>query len=184
MRFAGPGGGGGGFRGGGGRGGFGGGGNRIILSAYHTWVLKDEVQIRPTLPVINRLDGSSAQTIAAHRVDLIASVRRDALLFQVNGNWQSGTRTTTGTPGNMSELHFGSLAKLNLLTEFNPGQDIDFLLKHPWFRGARIQLRVDNVFDARQRVTDQNGVTPAAYLPNLRDPVGRTVRLTFRKQFF
>ena len=88
------------------------------------------------------------------------------------------------TPGNMSELNFGSLAKLNLLTEFNPGQNIDVLLKHPWLRGSRIQLRVDNVFDARQRVTDQNGATPAAYLPNLRDPVGRTVRLTFRKQFF
>jgi len=33
-------------------------------------------------------------------------------------------------------------------------------------------------------VTDQNGVTPSAYAPNLRDPIGRTVKLTFRKQFF
>ncbi|NYT41719.1 TonB-dependent receptor [Sphingomonas sp. R-74633] len=166
------------------RGGFGGGGNRLIFSAYHTWVLKDEVMIRPGLPVINRLDGSSAQTIASHRVDVIAGVKRDALLFQLNGNWTSGTDTTTGTPGNSSELHFGSLAKVGLLAEFNPGQDIDFLLKHPWFRGSRIQLRVDNVFDARQRVTDDNGLTPAAYAPNLRDPIGRTVKLTFRKQFF
>jgi hypothetical protein len=176
----------GGSRGGGGssRGGFGGGGNRLIFSAYHTWVLKDEVMIRPGLPVINRLDGSSAQTIASHRVDVIAGIKRDALLFQLNGNWSSGTHTTTGTPGNVSGLDFGSLAKLNMLAEFNPGQDIDFLLKHPWFRGSRIQLRVDNVFNARQRVTDQNGLTPSAYAPNLRDPVGRTVKLTFRKQFF
>ncbi|MDG2533717.1 TonB-dependent receptor [Sphingomonas sp. HITSZ_GF] len=179
----GPGGGGRGF-GGGGRGGFGGGGNRLIFSAYHTWVLKDEVMIRPGLPVIDRLDGSSAQTIASHRVDVIAGIKRDALLFQLNGNWTAGTRTTTGTPGNTSQLHFGSLAKLGMLAEFNPGQDIDFLLKHPWFRGSRVQLRVDNVFNARQRVTDENGLTPAAYLPNLRDPVGRTVKLTFRKQFF
>jgi hypothetical protein len=168
------------------RGGFGGGGNRLIFSAYHTWVLKDEVMIRPGLPVLNRLDGSSAQTIAAHKIDVIAGVKRDALLFQLTGNWTSGTHTTTGTgaPGSASSLDFGSLAKVSLLTEFNPGQDIDFLLKHPWFRGSRIQLRVDNVFDARQRVTDQNGVTPSAYAPNLRDPIGRTVKLTFRKQFF
>lgn len=170
--------------GGGGRGGFGGGGNRLIFSAYHTWVIKDEVMIRPGLPVINRLDGSSAQTIAAHKVDVIAGVKRDALLLQLQGTWSSGMRTTTGTPGNTSELNFGSLAKVGLLAEFNPGQDIDFLLKHPWFRGSRLQLRVDNIFDARQRVTDQNGVTPSAYLPNLRDPIGRTVKLTFRKQFF
>ncbi len=181
-RFGGP--------GGGGRGGFGGGGgggNRIILSAYHTWVLRDEIQIRPGLPVIDRLGDTTSQAIAAHRVDFTAGVKRDALLVQLNGNWQSGTRTTggtTGLPGSTGELNFGSLAKLNLLTEFNPGQDIDFLLKHPWFRGSRIQLRVDNIFDARQRVTDENGATPAAYAPNLRDPIGRTVKLTFRKQFF
>ena len=40
------------------------------------------------------------------------------------------------------------------------------------------------LFDAKQRVTDQSGVTPANYLPDLRDPIGRVVRLTFRKQFF
>ena len=164
--------------------GFGGGGNRLIFSAYHTWVLHDEVMIRPGLPVINRLDGSSAQTIAAHKVDVIAGIKRDAMLFQFQGSWSSGTTTTTGTPGNTSELHFGSLAKLGMLAEFNPGQDIDFLLKHPWFRGSRIQLRVDNIFNARQKVTDENGLTPAAYAPNLRDPIGRTVKLTFRKQFF
>jgi len=186
-RFGGPGGGGPG--GGGGRGGFGGGGggNRIILSAYHTWVLRDEIQIRPGLPVIDRLGDTTSQAIAAHRVDFTAGVKRDALLVQLNGNWQSGTRTTggtTGLPGSTGELNFGSLAKVNLLAEFNPGQDIDFLLKHPWFRGSRIQLRVDNMFNARQRVTDENGVTPVAYAPNLRDPIGRTVKLTFRKQFF
>ncbi|WHU01649.1 TonB-dependent receptor [Sphingomonas sp. NIBR02145] len=174
---------------GGGRGGFGGGGggNRLIFSAYHTWVLKDEIQIRPGLPVIDRLSGDSAQSIAAHRIDITAGVKRDAMLVQLNGNWTSGTHTSTGSaaiPGSISELNFGSLAKLNLLAEYNPGQDIDFLLKHPWFRGSRIQLRVDNIFNARQRVTDQNGLTPAAYAPNLRDPLGRTVKLTFRKQFF
>ncbi len=172
--------------GGGGRG-FGGGGNRLIFSAYHTWVLKDEIQIRPGLPVIDRLSGDSAQSIAAHRIDVTAGVKRDAVLLQLNGNWTSGTHTSTGSatiPGSISELNFGSLAKLNLLAEYNPGQDIDFLLKHPWFRGSRVQLRVDNIFNARQRVTDQNGLTPAAYAPNLRDPLGRTVKLTFRKQFF
>lgn len=169
--------------GGGGRGGFGG-GNIIRFTLNHVWVFKDEVLIRQGLPVVDRLDGSSSQSVAAHKIDALAAVKRDAWLFQVTGNWQSGTRQMTGPIGSQTRLNFGSLARIGLMTEFNPGQDIDVLLKSPWLRGSRVQLRVDNLFDARQRVTDENGVVPAAYLPMLRDPIGRVVRLTFRKQFF
>ncbi|MCX8477695.1 MAG: TonB-dependent receptor [Sphingomonas sp.] len=181
----GPGGGGRGFGGGGGgRGGFGGGGNLIRFSLNHAWVFKDEVLIRRGLPVIDRLDGSSSQGVAAHQIDALAALKRDAWLFQVTGNWRSGTRQMTGPIGSQTRLNFGSLARVGLLTEFNPGQNIDFLLKNPWLRGSRVQLRVDNLFDARQRVTDENGEVPSAYAPNLVDPLGRVVRLTFRKQFF
>lgn len=182
--FRGGPGGGRGFGGGGGRGGFGGGGNLVRFTLNHVWVFKDEVLIRRGLPVIDRLDGSSSQSVAAHRIDALAAVKRDAWLFQVTGNWQSGRDRMTGPIGSQTRLNFGSLAKVGLLTEFNPGQNIDFLLKNPWLRGSRVQLRVDNLFDAKQRVTDENGEVPAAFAPNLIDPLGRVVRLTFRKQFF
>lgn len=177
---------GGGFRGGQGGGGrgFGGGGNLIRFTLNHSWVLKDEVLIRPGLPVIDQLDGSSGQGIAAHRIDALAAVKRDAWLLQATANWQSGSQRMTGALGSQTRLNFGSLAKIGLLTEFNPGQDVDFLLKNPWLRGSRIKLRVDNLLDARQRVTDENGEVPSAFAPNLVDPLGRVVRLTFRKQFF
>ncbi|MDT8760630.1 TonB-dependent receptor [Sphingomonas psychrotolerans] len=181
--FRGPGGGGRGF-GGGGRGGFGGGGNVVRFTLNHTWTLRDEIRIRPGLPEIDRLDGTSAQGTAAHQIDALAAVKRDAWLLQATGAWQSGWRSTTGAIGSETRLNFGSLATVGLLAEFNPGQDFDFLHKHPWFRGSRVQLRVENLFDARQRVTDANGEVPAAYAPNLVDPLGRVVRLTFRKQFF
>lgn len=180
----------GGFRGapgGGGGRGFGGGGNRgnqIRFTLNHSWLLKDEIVIRPGLPVIDRLDGSSAQGVAAHQIDGLIAVKRDAWLVQANGQWQSGWQRTTGALGSQTQLDFGSLAKIGLMAEYNPGQDFDALLKHPWLRGSRVQLRLDNVFNARQRVTDANGEVPAAYVPNLVDPFGRVVRLTFRKQFF
>lgn len=170
--------------GGGGRGGFGGGGNLIRFTLNHVWVLKDEVLIRPGLPVLDQLDGSSGQGIAAHRIDALAAVKRDAWLLQATASWQSGSQRMTGALGSQTRLNFGSLARIGLLTEFNPGQDVDFLLKNPWLRGSRIQLRVDNLLDARQRVTDENGEVPSAFAPNLIDPLGRVVRLTFRKQFF
>lgn len=180
----GQGGGGRGFGGGGGRGGFGGGGNLIRFTLNHTWVLNDEAVIRPGLPVIDNLDGSSGQSIAAHQINALAAVKRDAWMLQATANWQSGSQRMTGAVGSQTRLNYGSLAKIGLLTEFNPGQDIDFLLKNPWLRGSRIQLRVDNLFDARQRVTDETGAVPSAFAPNLIDPLGRVVRLTFRKQFF
>ena len=56
--------------------------------------------------------------------------------------------------------------------------------KYPWLRGSRVTLGIDNLFDARQHVTDQNGVVPLTYQPGYVDPIGRTIRLSFRKLFF
>jgi hypothetical protein len=180
-RFAGGG-------GGGGRGGFGGrggGGNRLFFNAYHTWVFKDEVVIRPGLPALDQLSGAvSGRGSPAHMVQAQAGIKRDMLSFRLDGSWQSATRASTGTLGSGDALSFGTLTKLNLQAEANFGQDFDLLLKHPWLRGTRIALNVDNLFNAKQRVTDENGATPAAYVPNLLDPLGRVVRLSIRKQFF
>ena len=51
-------------------------------------------------------------------------------------------------------------------------------------RGTRVTLGIDNLFNARQRVTDQTGTVPLNYQPYLLDPLGRTVRLSIRKLFF
>jgi len=42
-------------------------------------------------------------------------------------------------------------------------------------------MQVQNLFDTRQDVHDRLGVTPQAYQPDYRDPIGRTVRISFRK---
>ncbi len=185
RRFGGGGFGGGGGGGRGGFGGRGGGGNRFFLNAFHSWVLKDEVVIRPGLPVLDQLSGQvSGRASPAHQVQVQAGIKRDALSFRLDGTWKSGTQVSAGTLGGGDQLTFGSLTTLNLQAEANLGQDIDLLLKHPWLRGTRITLRVDNLFNARQRVTDENGATPAAYAPGLMDPMGRVVRLSIRKLFF
>ncbi len=40
-----------------------------------------------------------------------------------------------------------------------------------------------NLLDSKQRVQDQDGVTPLRYQPYLLNPLGRTVSLSFRKAF-
>ena len=52
-----------------------------------------------------------------------------------------------------------------------------------FFKNARLSLKIDNVLDARQRVTDQFGAVPISYQPDLLDPQGRVITIEFRKQF-
>lgn len=180
---------GGGF-GGGGRGGFGGRGNRgnsVDFSLYHTWVLKDERVIRAGLPVLDYLGGAangSSGGTPAHRIEVQTGIQRDGARLRLKGNWESGTQVSTGTLGSGDRLEFDSFATLDLQAQVDLGQQFDLLLKHPWLRGTTVKLSVDNLFDARRRVTDEAGRTPVAYQPNLLDPTGRVLRLGIRKMFF
>jgi hypothetical protein len=42
---------------------------------------------------------------------------------------------------------------------------------------------VVNLFDAQQKVTDQNGDIPLRYQAGYLDPTGRVFKIEFRKQF-
>ena len=55
--------------------------------------------------------------------------------------------------------------------------------RHPWLRGTQVQLGFNNIFDSHQRVRDETGATPLSYQPDYLDPLGRSVRIGFRKLF-
>jgi hypothetical protein len=174
--------GGGGFRGGGGGGGgFRGprpGQGQFQLSVYHTWKLKDEITIRDGLPIIDRLNGGSGAS-PEHEVQFQASVSKNGMGAFLNGSWRSGYRLNGRTSD--SDLFFGDLStvSLNLFADLSSRPDL--LRAHPWLRGTRVQLQAQNLFDTRQDVHDGLGLTPQAYQPDYRDPIGRTVRVSFRK---
>jgi len=178
--------------GGGARGGFGGrgggfGGNTLQFSLFHTWVFRDQRVIRAGLPVLDYLDGAALGSnggTPAHKLEFQSGIQRDGYRLRLEGSWESGTEVTTGVLGSTDRLDFGSLTKINLVAQADLGQQFDLLLKHPWLRGTRVSFRVDNLFDARRRVTDGTGETPPAYEPDLLDPTGRVIRLSIRKQFF
>ena len=52
-----------------------------------------------------------------------------------------------------------------------------------WLDGFRVSFRVDNVFDARRRGEDENGVVPDAFQPFRVDPTGRYIGVDLRKAF-
>jgi iron complex outermembrane receptor protein len=187
----GGGGGGGGFRGGGGRGGpFGApGGGRLLLTLYHTWHIRDQILIRDGVPLLDLLHGSAVGNSGGqpqHEIQGTATLFKNGLGLRAEANWRSGTLVRGGPNGQggvTDDLRFSSLATFNLNLFADLGQT-KWARKAPWVRGFRVSLGVNNLFDRRLRVTDATGATPISFQPDLLDPIGRTVRLSIRKQFF
>ncbi|KMS51862.1 TonB-denpendent receptor [Novosphingobium barchaimii LL02] len=183
----GPGGGpgGGGPRGGGGRGFSGGSDNgaRLLASVYHTWVLRQEVQLTEGSDTIDLLHGGtiSGSSTPQHKVTATLGVTDNGLGARLEGNWQAATTVSGDSMSSAAgDLHFGALATLDLRIFANLQNRFR---GKAWARGTRITLSAQNLFDTRQRVTDATGTTPYAYQRDYLDPLGRTLLLSVRRIF-
>jgi len=181
----------GGFAGrGSGRGGFGGGGaggGRLNFSLYHEIALQGTTQLLPNMPVLDLLGGDSlggGSGPSRHEVEVQAGFSQSGYGLRLTGEWKSATHVTGTANIPSSQLRFGDLATVNVRLFANLSQMPSLVGKVPFLRGSRVQVSVDNLFNARQHVTDGNGLVPLAYRPAYMDPVGRSVRVSFRKLFF
>ena len=186
---AGPGAGGGGRGpGGGGPGGMFGGGNgqgRWNLSLYHTVRFSEQVVVAPGRPVLDLLGGDALTGggVAKHTLELEGGAFSKGIGVRVAGRYTAPTTVrSTGLPG-ASDLRFNGLAGFDLRLFADLGQQKSLTDFSPFFKGTRLSLRVDNVFDARQRVTDAGGTIPLSYQPDYLDPKGRFIQIEFRKMF-
>ena len=184
-RFGGGGGGFGGGRFGGGGGGFGGG--RLQFALYHTWHFRDDVLVRPGGPFIDLLNGGSLGRgggTPRHEIEAQAGITRNGLGARLSANWQSATTVEGATGLAADRLRFSPLTTVDFRLFANLGGMPKVVADHPWLRGSRVTVSVDNLFNQRQRVRDATGATPVNYQPDLLDPLGRTIRVSFRKLFF
>lgn len=178
-------------RGGGGRG-FGGGGRqgRIQLGIFHNWRLEDTILIRPGVPELDLLGGSATGGRGGqprHEIELRAGYSRNGLGARLNVDWQSGTSVRADPASGAAspqDLTFGALTTVNLRLFADLSQQRSLVRSVPFFQGSRVTLAVDNLFDQRIDVRDATGATPIGYQPDLLDPLGRSIRLSFRKLFF
>ncbi|HEY5722665.1 MAG TPA: TonB-dependent receptor, partial [Allosphingosinicella sp.] len=122
-----------------------------------------------------------------HELEFQAGLFKNGLGARLTANWQSATRVD-GRPdlagGTTNDLRFSDLATFNLRLFADLGQQRGLVRDHPWLRGTRITLSIDNLLDSRIRVRDEAGLTPLSYQPGFVDPLGRSVRLSVRKLFF
>jgi hypothetical protein len=173
-----------GFRGGrGGR--FFGGRNRgrLTFSLTDNITFVDQVKIGPGLPRIDYLHGDAAGQSGGtprHQVQAQAGYFNNGVGARLSANWRSGTTVDTLTGGN---LRFSPLATFDLRLFANPGDVPELAVKHPWLRGTHVQLQIQNLFNSRPKVHDASGSIPLSYQPDLLDPLGRTIMISFRKLF-
>ncbi|MFM9853343.1 MAG: TonB-dependent receptor [Sphingomonadaceae bacterium] len=164
----------------------GGGGNRLQISLYHTLHLTDRITIRDGLAPLDLLGGSAIGNRGGqprHEVELSGGGAVNGIGVRFVGNWQSATRVASADGSPLRDLRFGSLATLNFRLFAFPPRQSKLAERWPLIKGVRLLFAVDNIFDARQRVTDGSGVIPTRYQAGLIDPLGRTIRVSIRKTF-
>jgi len=169
---------------------FGGGGygqGRWNLSMYHTVELDNRVAVAAGGAALDLLDGDalSESGLSRHRVELEGGLFKNGLGARLSANYRSGSVVRgSGLPGS-SDLRFGDLATFNLRMFANLEQQkwLTGADGPGFWKGTRLGLRIENLFDAQQRVTDGSGTVPLRYQPGLVDPVGRFVEIEFRKLF-
>ncbi|MFM7396883.1 MAG: hypothetical protein ACKO42_07170 [Gammaproteobacteria bacterium] len=158
----------------------------VQFSLSYTQRLQDEIALAPGLPILDLLDGDSlfdSGASARHELEVAVGANRDGFGGRLTTNWRSGSRVAGSAATQQGDLDFSSLTTVNLRLFADLGLQ-PWAQKYPSLRGARVSLVVGNLFNERQSVRAQNGVVPIIYQPDLLDPQGRTLRLTFRKLFF
>lgn len=163
----------------------GGGQGRWNLSLYHTVRFSEKVTITSGGPVLDLLNGDalSGGGVARNALEMEGGGFYKGFGLRFNGSWTAPTHVAaSGAPGS-SDLRFGSLFNVNLRMFADIGQKKALTDAVPFLKGARLALTVDNLLDARQRVTDGSGAVPLSYQADYMDPRGRVLGIDFRKVF-
>ncbi len=171
---------------GGGRGAFGGDGRgHWNLSLAYTQELNETAQIVSGGRVLDLLNGDalSGAGIARSSATLEGGGFYRGFGLRVSGTYASGTHVDgSGVPG-ASRLDFGDLATFNLRAFIDLGRMPKLMSRAPFFKGTRLALGVNNIFDAVQKVSDATGATPLRYQRGYLNPEGRVFSIELRKQF-
>ncbi|WP_299323889.1 hypothetical protein [Parasphingopyxis sp.] len=160
--------------------------SRWRLSVFHTYRLDETVLIRPGVAELDLLDGSvtaSDTPLARHSVELEGGFFHNGIGMRVNAEYTGAARIDGDPLLGTDSLFFRDLFKMNVRAFFNFDSRPGLVEDVPFLGGARLALRVDNLFGGIRRVTDQNGDVPLAYQPGFIDPRGRYIELSFRKRF-
>lgn len=176
--------GGGGFRGPGGPGGGADGRGRWFFNLNYSYQFENEVLIAPGGPLLDLLDGGATSGAQPrHTAQINGGLFYAGFGTNVNARYTGSSRIVgSGLPGS-TDLYFNDFVTVNLRVFADLNQRTSLIEQVPLLRNTRVTFGMNNVFDARQRVTDDLGVVPLRYQPFLIDPIGRSFEIELRKLF-
>ena len=149
---------------------------RIAFKMSHAQRLRREIVLAPGAEAIDLLGGaavSQAQSPSLTTMN-INYFRRP---FRLTVNARRSQEFRIDNPANTTSLKFDPL----MTTDIVVTADLESLFGSN-FRGTRARLNVDNTFDQKQRVTDENGLTPFPFSQSFLDPLGRTIMITLERR--
>lgn len=156
----------------------------VQLSLGHNWQLRDRILLGPGLAELDRLSGFGAAGTgnAAHSLFLQSSLTLRGIGTNLMARW-TGPRRVRSEAANdpSSDLRLGALAKFDLKLFANLDQQKWLFGEASWTSKMRLSVEVTNLFDARQRVVNGDGVVPIGFTRDESDPLGRTVKVSLRK---
>ncbi len=157
----------------------GGGQGRWSLGAYHTVQFTSLVRIAPGGPVLDLFGGDALSTSGTprHALEFNGGVFHRGKGMFLQGNWAAPTRIAA------SDLRFGAITRINANLFLELGEQGKLAQTAPWTKGLRLSLRLENLLDSRQRVTDPSGAVPLSYQRDYLDPRGRVIEFELRKMF-
>jgi hypothetical protein len=176
------------FGGGGFGGGQGGQAGRWSISIFHSLKLEDSIVLAPNLPKLDLLEGAAVDDGGGsrrHTVEFNGGWSYMGIGFRAFGEWRGQSKIIASASGVLgaTDLYFDDQFTFNLRGFLNFEARPNWVKKAPFLKGSRLILRVDNLTDSAQSVRDTAGNTPEAYQKALLAPRGRSVELSFRKQF-
>jgi hypothetical protein len=156
---------------------------RLQVTASHTIALKDEIVIKPGLPIVDLLDGGAVGLgggRSRHIVNGSFAFTSAGYGLRLNALYRSAATLLSGSTTAPETLRFEPILTANVraFAELEP-----LFPQASWLKSTRLSLTVENIANRRQGVVDSSGFTPLRYQRAYRDPIGRTVEIELRKTF-
>ncbi len=158
-------------------------GFRYFVSLNHSIELANEILIAPGLDLLDQLDGQSTSAfgLPRHNTRLQAGIFGNGVGMRVSARYTGEADLDGASATGTGDIFFDDLATFDLRLFTEVGQLVG--RNEGALKNLRISLLVNNIFDARRTITDENGETPITYQPFLIDPTGRFVGIDIRKLF-
>lgn len=158
---------------------------RWSLGIFHTVQFSSRVLVAPGGPLLDLLNGDSlsASGTPRHSIEFNGGVFYKGLGMFAQGGWSAPTRVAaSGAPGT-SDLRFGSVTSVNMFLFVDFSARPKWVRQVPFLKGMRVGVRIENLLDSHQRVTDGSGTVPLSYQADYVDPRGRVIGVSLRKLF-